>query len=262
MTHEVLSGPFAALRRTLAAPWLVLGLSAVHLGLAAAVAVPVRAAFRAAMGPYFHEGAHRLLVPLLEIAGQQRSAPASIMAAIAVTAVVAALVGPLLAGAAIQRLAGPSTVADQTRAAVAHYPVALLVGVYGLVLRVVLMLVAAALGGVHWLAQLALTVAALTFAAAVVDLTRARVVLSGARGVHPRTFLRAIATVAQTPPLWLRSAGLSLLHLAVGAAILVITLHGFGTAWAPWVVRGLGVVATFFALLRIACAVDHVVRRD
>lgn len=252
---------FPGLRRTLAAPWLILGLGLAHLALAAAVATPVRAAYRAAMGPYFHEGAHRLLAPLLEITGQQRAAPASLMAAIIITAVIAALVGPLLAGAAIQRLAGPCKVADQARTAVAFYPASLLIGVYGVILRALLLLIAAALGSVHFVAQLLLTIAALTYATAVVDLTRATVVLTDARPYHPRTFLRAAAAVAHEPLLWLRSSALSLVHVAVVVAIVLAALHGFGAAWSPWAVRGLGLLATGFALVRIAVAVDRVVSR-
>jgi hypothetical protein len=252
---------FPGLRRTLAAPWLILGIGVAHLALAAAVATPVRAAYRAAMGPYFHEGAHRLLTPLLEITGQQRAAPASILAAMIVTAVVAALVGPLLAGAAIQRLASPCKVADQARAAVQFYPASLLTGVYGVILRALLLLIAAALGQVHFVAQLLLTIAALTYATAVVDLTRATVILTDARPYHPRTFLRAAATVAQQPLLWLRSSAASLVHVALLGAIVLAALHGFGAAWSPWAVRGLGLLATCIALARVAVAVDHVVPR-
>lgn len=249
--------PFAAVRRALSAPWLILGLGAIHLATAAAVAIPVRSAFRAALGPYFHEGANRLLGPLLELMGQQRAAPATLMSALVVTAVVAAVLGPLLAGAAIQRLAGPCKVAEQAAAAAAHYPAFVVIGVYGVVLRALLLLVAAALGGVHVIAQLILSVAVLTYATAVVDLTRARTALAGARGFHPRTFVRAAVTVGQEPLLWLRSATLSLLAVAAAAAIVLVTLHGFGAAWSPWAVRGLGLVATFLALARLAVAVDH-----
>lgn len=255
--------PFAALRRTLSAPWLILGLGLIHLAIAAAAATPVRAAFRAAMGPYFHEGANRMLGPLLELMGQHRAAPAALMSALVVTAVVAAVFGPLLAGAAIKRLAGPCKVADQAAAAATHYPAFIVIGVYGVILRALLLLVAAALGGVHVIAQLILSVAALTYATAVVDLTRARTALAEARGYHPKTFIRAAVTVAQEPLLWLRSAALSLLAVAAAAAIVLVTLHGFGAAWSPWAARGLGLFATFLALARLAVAVDHTItRRD
>jgi len=252
--------PFAAVRRALSAPWLILGLGVIHLVIAAAVATPVRAAFRAAMGPYFHEGANRMLGPLLELMGQQRSAPAALMSAIVVTAVVAAVLGPLLAGAAIQRLAGPCKVGEQAAAAAAHYPAFIVIGVYGILLRALLLLIAAALGGVHVVAQLVLSVAALTYATAVVDLTRARTALAEARGFHPKTFFRAAVTVAQEPLLWLRSATWSLLAVAAAAALVLVTLHGFGTSWSPWAIRGLGLFATFLALARIAVAVEHTSR--
>lgn len=249
------------LRRVLAAPWLVLGLGAIHLAVAFAAAAPVRAVFRAAMGPYFHEAAHHLFAPLIELVGVQRGTAAALTAAVIVTAIVAALLGPLLAGAAIQRLAGPCRPAEQAAAAARHWLPALVIGVYGLVLRALLLLVAAALGAVHPAVQLALVVVFLAYAAATVDLTRARVVLTGARGFHPRTFVRAAIAVAHDPRLLLRSAAASLLAFGLSAAIVLVTLHGLGTAWLPWAARGLGLLATFAALWRLAVAVEHTVTR-
>lgn len=254
--------PFAGLRRVLAAPWLVLGLGAVHLALAVAVAAPVRAAFRAAMGPFFHEGANHLIAPLIELMGHQRAAPAALTAALVVTTVVALVFGPLLAGAAIQRLAGPCKPAEQARVAVAHYPAALVIGLYGVILRALLLLIAAALGQIHGAVRLVLVIAVLTYAAAVVDLTRARVVLAGARGFHPRTFVRAAMTVAHEPRLWLRSSAATLLQAAIAGAIVLITLHGLGAGWTPWAVRGLALLSTFAALWRLAVAVDHAAVRS
>lgn len=255
MTH---SPPFAAVRRTLSAPWLVLTFAAIHLALAAAVATPVRAAFRAAMGPYFHEAPTRLLAPLLELIGQQRAAAATLVSALIVAAAVAVLTGPLLASAAIQRLHGPCKPGDMARAAISHYPASLVIAVYGLLLRALLLLVAAAIGGVHPIAQLLLSIAALTYATTVVDLTRARVVLTGARGFHPRTFLRAARAVTQDARLWLGGAALSLFHTALMLTIVLVALHGLGTTWSPWAARGLALVAMFVSLARIAVAVQHV----
>lgn len=249
--------PFAALRRVLGAPWLVLTLAAIHLAIAAAVAAPIRAVTGAAMGPYFHEDPHRLLGALFELLSLQRGTGMAVVAAVVVSAALAALIGPLLAGAAIQRLASPCPPYEQARAAVRFYPAALAIGVYGVLLRLVLLLVASALGAVHDTVLLILYVVALTYASATVDLARARVVLTGARPFHPRTILRAAHTVAHDPRLWLRSTGLSLLSVALSAAILLVTLHGLATDWAPWAARGLAVVATFVAVWRLAVAVEH-----
>jgi hypothetical protein len=262
VTERDPAGRFPALRRVLAAPWLVLGLAAIHLFVAVAAATPIRAVTSAAMGPYFYEEPLRLFGPLFELLSLQRGTAAAVGAAVILTAVVAALLGPLLAGAAIQRLAGPCKPYEQARAAVQHYPAALVIGVYGVILRVVLLLVASALGAVHVAVQLVLFVAVWTYATTTVDLARARVVVHGARPFHPRTFLRAATSVAHDPRLWLRSAALSLLGVAASAAILLVTFHGLGTAWAPWAARGLGVLATFLALWRLAVAVDRTASRS
>ncbi|MBL9106318.1 MAG: hypothetical protein JNL82_35675 [Myxococcales bacterium] len=257
----------AALRRVLAAPWLVLALAATHLAVAAAVAAPVRLVVGASMGPYFHDEPRRLLAPLFELLSLQRGAGAAVVAAVAAAAALAALLGPLLAGAAIQRLGGLDrsarpTALEVVRAAVRFYPSALVIAIYGLVLRVVLLLVASALGSIHPTVQLGLSVLVLAHATASVDLARSRVVLAGARPFHPRTLLRAAATVAQEPRLLFGSAALSLLALAVSAAIVLVSVHGLATAWAPWAARGLAVLGTFVAVWRLAVAVQYAGDRE
>lgn len=246
-----------ALRRALGAPWLWLGLGGLQLALAAGLALPLRAVVRGAMGPLAHEGG-QVLAPLFELLGQQRGVAVAFVAAVATAAALAGLLAPLLAGAAIRRLGGKCGPAEQARAAIAHWPAALATGFYGHVLRVILVFVAAALGAVHPWVQLALTLVGLSLAALAVDLARARVVLGGARGLHPRTFVRALATAAARPRLWLRSGLLSLLGWALTAAIVLVALHGVGTAWAPWAARGLALLGTFVALWRISVAVEQV----
>ena len=116
----------------------------------------------------------------------------------------------------------------------------------------------AALGTLHSSLQIAGIVLALSFTTLVVDLTRVRVVLDGARGLHPRTFLRAMVTAARAPGLWLRSGLVGLLHWAIALAMLVTAVHGLDTAWSPWAVRGSALLATFVALWRLAVAVEYV----
>ena len=167
------------------------------------------------------------------------------------------VLAPLLAGAVISRLAGPCSVGEQARASFTHFPAALVIGLYGLVLRVLLALIAAALGTIHPTLQVVGVAAGLMFTALVVDLARARTVLDGDRGLHPRTFVRAMTTAAHQPGLCLRSGLLTLLHWGLTLAILLAAVHGLASAWAPWLVRGLALLATFVALWRVAVAVDH-----
>ncbi len=250
----------SALRRLLAAPWLWLALGSLQLALAALLAAPLHAVLRAAMGPYLSASEGQVLAPLFELITTQPAVTAAFAAVLAASALLGLLLAPLLAGAAVLRLAGRCSVGDQARASVVHFPAALVIGLYGLITRVLLALVAAALGTLHPALQTAALVASLTFTALAVDLARARVVLDGARGLNPRTFLRALASATQ-PRLWLRSGLLTALQWGVTLAILLVAVHGIATPWSPWAARGLALVGTFVALWRIAVAVDHVAAR-
>lgn len=246
-----------ALRRAWSARWLWLGLGGLQLALAAALAAPLRVVARAAMGPFTISGEDRLLAALIELTTHNEAIVSALIATLAAAGVLALVLAPLLAGAVVSRLAGPCGVGEQARAAAVHFPAALVIGIYGLVLRALLAFVAAALGTLHPALQLVALVAALTFSALAVDLARARVVLDGARGLHPRTFVRAVAAAAR-PGLWLRSGLLTALHWGVSLGVLLAAVHGLGEGWSPWLVRGLALLATFVALWRIAVAVEHV----
>lgn len=138
-----------SLRLVLAAPWLLLGLSALQLALAAGIAAPVRAVLRAAMSPFTIGDEQQLLGPLFELIAHDPAVSAAMFASLAVAGALGLLLAPLLAGAVITRLAGPANVGEQARASVTHFPAALVIGLYGLILRVLLALVAAALGTLH-----------------------------------------------------------------------------------------------------------------
>lgn len=246
-----------ALRRVWSAPWLWLGIGMAQLALAAALAVPLRTVLRAAIGPFTITGESRLFGALAELVSQNPTIVAAMITSLAGSAALATLIAPLFAGAGIRRLAGPCAKGEQARASVMHYPAALMIGLYGLVLRVLLAFVAAALGTLHSSLQIAGVVLILSFSTVVVDLARVRVVLEGARGVHPRTFIRAIASVARSPGLWLRSGLIGALHWGLTFAMLLVTVRGLDTAWSPWAVRGLALIAAFVALWRLATAVEY-----
>ncbi len=72
-----------------------------------------------------------------------------------------------------------------------------LIGLYGLVLRLVLSFVTNALAASHALVELVVLILVLTFATCVGDLAAARRVLRGERGVHPREYVRACVDVAR-----------------------------------------------------------------
>lgn len=244
-----------SLRLVLAAPGLWLGLAALHLVLAASVAAPVRGVLRAAMSPFTIGDERQLLGPLFELIAHNPAVSAAMIASVAVAGALGLVLAPLLAGAVISRLAGPCSVGEQARASATHFLPALVIGIYGLILRLLLALIATALGTIHAALQVATIAASLGLAALVVDLARVRVVQAGANGFHPRTFLRSLTAV--TPGLWLRSTLLSAAQWALACGVLLVAVHGMGSAWALWAARGLTVLATFFALWRIAVAVEH-----
>ncbi len=248
-----------ALRRVLAAPWLWLGLAALQLTLAAAITAPVRAVLRAAMGPYTLGDEQQLLGPLFELLAHNPAVSAALISSLVVSGALGLLLAPLLAGAVIARLAGPCSVGEQARASITKFPAALVIGIYGLILRALLALVAAALGTLHPALQTATIAASLGLTAIAVDLARTRTVLDHANGFHPRTFIQALTAV--TPGLWLRSTLLSAAQWATACGILLVAVNGIGTAWALWLARGLAGLAIFFALWRVAVAVEHATSR-
>ncbi len=131
-----------ALRRALSAPWLWLGLATLQIAIAAAIAAPVRAVLRSAMGPFTIGDEAQLLGPLFELLAHNPAVSAALVASLAVSGALGLLLAPLLAGAVIIRLSGPCNIGEQARASVSHFPAALVIGIYGLILRVLLALVA------------------------------------------------------------------------------------------------------------------------
>lgn len=244
-----------ALRRVLSAPWLWLGLVTLQLAIAAAIAAPVRVVLRSAMGPFTIGDEQQLLGPLFELLAHNPAVSAALVASLAVSGALGLLLAPLLAGAVIIRLSGPCNVGEQARASVSHFPAALVIGIYGLILRVLLALVAAALGTLHPALQIATIAASLGLTTIAVDLARVRTVVGRANGFHPRTFIQALTAV--TPGLWLRSTALSAAQWATACGILLVAVHGMGTGWALWLARALTGLAVFFALWRVAVAVEH-----
>ncbi|MDC0716327.1 hypothetical protein [Nannocystis bainbridge] len=255
-----------ALRRVLRVPGLWLGLCALQLGLAWGLAQPVAGAVRAAMGGRVWTDPHRLIAALAELLVQNPAILTVFVAAAITSGLLGAAIALLVRGGVLLRLGdasdrGTRAWAEFGRASLGNLPVLALIGLYGLVLRVVLSFVANALAGAHALVELVVLVLLLTFATCAGDLAAARRVLRGERGVHPREYLRACADVARSPRLWLASGALTLARWAIAGAIVVIAVHGSGEAWASWSARGLACVAVFLALWRVAVAVEAS-RRD
>ncbi|WAS96835.1 hypothetical protein [Nannocystis punicea] len=250
-----------SLRRVLRVPGLWLGLCALHLGLAWGAAQLVFGAVRRAMGGHLWVHPDRLIAALVELLPLNPALLAVFVAAAVASGLLGAAIALLVRGGALLRLDDPSdrgtrAWAEFGRASLGNLPVLALIGLYGLVLRLVLSFVANALAGSHALVELVVLILLLTFATCSGDLAAARRVLRGERGVHPREYLRACLDVAKNPRLWLASGALTLARWAVAGAIVLVAVHGSGEAWSSWAARGLACVAVFLALWRMAVAVE------
>jgi hypothetical protein len=255
----------SSLRRVLRVPGLWLGLCAFQLVLAWLLAQPIAGAVRAAMGSRTWAHPDRLIAAVAELVAAEPALVAVFVAATGASALLGAGVALLVRGGVLQRLdaPGPGAWAEFGRASLGHLPALALIGLYGVVLRLLLSLVASRLAGAHVLVEVVALVLLLTFATCAGDLAAARRVLHGERGLHPREYARACLDVARSPRLWLASGALSLARWAVAAAIVVGAVHGVGAPWSPWHARALACVAVFLALWRTAVAVEasHAPRR-
>ncbi|MBZ5715056.1 hypothetical protein [Nannocystis pusilla] len=250
-----------SLRRVTRVPGLWLGLCALQLGLAWCLAQPVGAAVRTAMNGRVWTHPDRLIAALAELLGQSPAIVAVFVAATVASGLLGAALALLVRGGVLLRLhdagaLGTSAWAEFGRASLGNLPVLALIGLYGVVLRLILTFVANALSGSHAVVELVVLIVLLTFATCAGDLAAARRVLHGERGVHPREYLRACVDVARSPRLWLASGALSLTRWAVAGAIILVAVHGVGEAWSSWAARGLACVAMFLALWRVAVAVE------
>ena len=252
----------SSLRRVVAVPGLWAAICALQLGLAWALAQPIAAAARAAMGSGLWTHPDRLIAAFAELLTANPAVVTALTAAAIASAIFGAALALLLRGGVLARLAtpGPGAWAEFGRATLGHLPVLALIALYGLVLRAFLTFVAHRLAGAHPLVELAALAILMSFATCTSDLASARRVVAGDRGVHPREYLRAGLTVARSPRLWLTSGLLSVARWALVAAILLVAVHGVGATWSPWAARALACVAVFLALWRSAVAVEATAR--
>lgn len=256
MTTPLSPRPLRAVRRVTGAPGLVLALCALQLIVAWALSQPIAAAARATMRNYLWPDPARLLAALAELISDHPAVAAAMVSAAVISAALGAALALLVRGGVLRRLAGPCSAGEIAQASVTHLPVLALIGLYGLVLRIILAFVAHALAGSHALAELAALAVLLTFATCAGDLAAYRRVVRGERGVHPREYLRACLDLLHSPRLWLASAALTLARWALAFTIVLVAVHGLGAAWSPWAARALACVAVFLSLWRAAVVVE------
>ena len=242
-----------SLRRVLGAPGLWIGLVAAQLLLASAAALPVTMMVAAAMEPFSIDASQLLLAPIAELMIDNPSLRIAIAAALATSAILSGLLWILLGAGIIHRLHRPASASETIAAAVRHLPGMAALSAYHGLLRGLLVLFAAAN---NELIRGLVLILGWTLCTAAIDLARSEVVLTGAKGYHPKTVLRAIGRVLSKPKVWVGSGLLTLTGLAISVAILAIAAHSFGDAsGAIYGARALAALGVGVALWRVAIAV-------
>ncbi len=242
-----------SLRRVVGAPGLWIGVVAAQLLLAATVALPVTLMVQRALGPFSIEAPNALLAPIAELMLDHPALLVAIAAALTVSSVLGGLLWILLGAGIIRRLHRPASAAETIAAAVRHLPSMAALSAYHGVLRVLLVIFAAANSE---LVRGVVLLLGWTLCTAAIDLARAEVVLGDAKGYHPRTLLRALTRAATKPKIWLASGLLTLTGLGLSVATLAIAAHTFGDAGgAIYGARALAALGVGVALWRIAIAV-------
>ncbi len=245
-----------SLRRVRSAPLLCVGLAAAYMGLAWALATPVLIAVRAAMQNHAWPYPDRLIPALVELLGLHPSVAAAITVAEVAAIIFGGALSLSLGGGILARLAGPLRAPDFARAAVLHLPALAAIAVYGVLLRVLLLLAIHPLVGAHPRLELLLVAPVLAIATCIGDVAAARRVVRGDRGLHPREYIQACRDTLRSPKLWLGSGALSLARWAIAVTIVLVALHGIGTSWQVWAARGLAAVSVALSLWRMALAVE------
>jgi len=246
----------SALGRVLRAPGLWLGLWALHVALAKALAAPVVASIGAALQPYDFTDRGALLPALAELLVAQPPVVVAFAAAWIASWLIGGLLQLALAGGIIRRLAGPATIAEMAAVSARHLPQFVVLGLYCWVPRaLVLGFVLADPLEIGAIPRLLIGGLGLAICAHALDLARARVVLCGGGAYHPRATLVAFSAALSggrrslvAVLLWLVAAGLTVAALATVS-------RGLGYGWMIWAARSIAALGVGLGLWRIAIAV-------
>jgi hypothetical protein len=250
-----------AIQRVLRAPGLILTVAAIQLAVAAVLGGSLQTAVAGAMGRYAVLADGHLLYSMITLFIDNPGLPAGARELLAGSAVLALALWTLLAAGIIHRLHAPAPASEVAAAAVRGLPGMIVVTLWQLLPRLVLVGLVGALSGWilkadawGWLGFLPL-LAVLGYVTCALDLARCDVVLHGARRFHVRTALGGFAHALRRPGVLLPSMVFNAGQWICVAAILAVSISGFGSGYAIWVARGLAVLGVVFALARVAVAV-------
>ncbi len=245
-----------ALRRVLRAPGLWALLVIVQLLIAKIAALPLTLMVAKTIKPFSIERLGGLLPPLVELFIGETSLVIALAAALVASAVLSVLLWVLLGGGIVWRLHREGSAAETFAAAIRHLPSMAVLSIYNVIVRVFLLLALGLLGlqsgPLQWIAIFLVW----SLTAVALDLARSEVVQSEIKAFHPRTLVRGFSFAFSHPRIWLASALLTLVGIAITLAILVIASRSFGEA-GLWLygVRVLAALGVGVSLWRIAIAV-------
>lgn len=249
----------SALRRVLGAPVLWGSLVLFHWAVAAAFARPIAMLVRAALGEHSVGAPGRLLPAVVELLADHPSLGPAIAVAMISATILGGLVWLVAAGGVIARLGGERGVLAGVTASLRHLPGLGVMALYGLVPRVLVLVVGLRIdlfGLGEGVLRVALFLALWSLCAAGEGMARASVVLEGARPYHPRRLLCGYREALRRPKIWAQSAILTLAGAAVVFAALICVTRSLGEGWGLWAARGLTIVGVGLSLWRVAVFVE------
>ena len=241
----------SALRLAWSAGPLVLALWLVEIVVAACAGGSVRAMSRMVMQEFALPPDGRLLYGLAEIGELDPSLRAGVGAALIASTVIGLVVWAVASPLLIAWLQGPRE--DVTvRWAKTIVPTIATTAWHVLLRIAVLFAVGTTTSSLpRWVGGCAMVVA-IAICGAALDVARVQVVAFGAPGTALRTALSAFTAILRRPRVLAALAGMHLLQWAVAGVVLAITLRSGGAL--PWAGRGLALVGTGLAAVRLAIA--------
>jgi hypothetical protein len=248
----------SALARVRNAAWVITALALLQLALANVLAMPVRSAVRAAMGPHAVLDDGHLLAALIELGVRHPAALVTVNAAITSAAVLGAIVAVLTHGALYGALLGRQGATALAGDAVRFALPLLVQGVYNLVLRalaVAIVLVPLAQLDAPMAAQGLALLVLHGLGVALLDLAKADVVAGRVAPFHPRAVVRALRAATRAPLTLLGSLGCTAAQVGLHVGAVIAVIDGFGRGGGLWTARGVAVTVLALGVLRAALAV-------
>jgi hypothetical protein len=245
-----------AIRRLVAGPWVWLSVWLLQVCVAWMLAAPVYGAVAATMRQraWLDDG-HRLFA-VAELFADHPAVVSVIVTAVVSASVLSVVLWIVASGGVITRLAGLSRGREALADTARFLPEIAVQSAYGMVGRAVLLGLGGVLAAQNTLAGIVALAVLLPLSAFAADAARVLAIFVPESRYHPRLYWRALVTTLRSPVALLLAVLFTLLQLAAAAAILYL---GVADSLGPNTLPGLRVLASvplFFALCRVALAIE------